>query len=143
MFQLEIVTPEKTVYSGRVESLRAPGTEGGFGVLAGHHPMLASLDVGQIMFRPACRAGVGAGREEGEGPKVAATSGGFAQVQRDSVTVLAETAELAGEIDVARAEAARDRARERLARRREAEVDAVRAEMALVRALNRLRVGEQ
>ena len=74
---------------------------------------------------------------------MAATSGGFAQVQRDSVTVLAETAELAGEIDVARAEAARDRARERLARRREAEVDAVRAEMALARALNRLRVGEQ
>ena len=131
-FQLEIVTPEKTVYSGRVESVRAPGTEGGFGVLAGHHPMLASLDVGQIVFR-----------EVGEGPKVAATSGGFAQVQRDGVTVLAETAELAGEIDVARAEAARDRARERLARGREAAVDAVRAEMALVRALNRLRVGGQ
>ena len=131
-FQLEIVTPEKTVYSGRVESVQAPGTEGGFGVLAGHHPMLASLDVGQIVFR-----------EAGEGPKVAATSGGFAQVQRDGVTVLAETAELAGEIDVARAEAARDRARERLARRREAAVDAVRAEMALARALNRLRVGGQ
>ena len=98
---------------------------------AGHHPMLASLDVGQIVFR-----------EAGEGPRVAATSGGFAQVQRDGVTVLAETAELSDEIDVARAEAARDRARERLAQQREAEVDAVRAEMALARALNRLRVGE-
>ncbi len=130
-FQLEIVTPEKTVYSGEVESLRAPGTEDGFGVLAGHHPMLASLGVGQIIFR-----------EEGEGPTVATTSGGFAQVQRDSVTVLAETAELAEEIDVARAESARDRARERLARRREAEVDAAQAEVALARALNRLRMVE-
>lgn len=130
-FQIEIVTPEKTVYSGEVESLRAPGSEGGFGVLAGHHPMLASLGVGQIIFR-----------KEGEAPKVAATSGGFAQVQLDSVTVLAETAELTEEIDVARAEAARDRARERLARRREPEVDAARAEMALARALNRLRVIE-
>ena len=49
-FQLEIVTPEKTVYSGEVERLRAPGTEGGFGVLAGHHPMLASLRIGEMVF---------------------------------------------------------------------------------------------
>ena len=130
VFELNVVTPERTVYSGTVEQLRAPGTEGSFGVLARHHPMVASLDVGPIIIR----------EQGGKGLRMA-TSGGFAEVSRDRVTVLAETVELGDEIDVARAEAARDRARERLARRREAEVDATRAEMAFARALNRLRVG--
>lgn len=129
-FQLDIVTPEKTVYSGEVERLRAPGTEGGFGVLAGHHPMLASLNIGEIVFS-----------EQQNGPKSVAISGGFAEVQRDRVTVLAETAEFAREIDVTRAEAARDRAREMLARKREQQVDETRANLALARAMNRLRIG--
>lgn len=131
-FQLEIVTPEKTVYSGEVERLRAPGTEGGFGVLAGHHPMLASLCIGEIVF------------SDGEqSPKSVAISGGFAEVQRDRVTVLAETAEFAREIDVTRAEAARDRARERLALKQDQQIDETRARLALARAINRLRTGEQ
>ncbi len=129
-FQLEIVTPEMTVYSGEVEQLRAPGTEGGFGVLAGHHPMLASLRIGEMVFS-----------EPEQGPKSVAISGGFAEVQRDRVTVLAETAEFAQEIDVNRAEAARDRARELLARRREQQIDEARATLALARAVNRLRIG--
>ncbi|MCE2438114.1 MAG: F0F1 ATP synthase subunit epsilon [Candidatus Latescibacteria bacterium] len=129
-FQLEIVTPEKTVYSGEVERLRAPGTEGGFGVLAGHHPMLAALAIGQMVFS-----------EQEQGPQSVAISGGFAEVQRDRVTVLAETAEFAQEIDVTRAEVARDRARERLARKRDQQVDEARARLALVRAINRLRTG--
>ncbi len=131
-FQLEIVTPEKTVYSGEVEKLRAPGTEGGFGVLAGHHPMLASLSIGEMVF---------SGPENG--PKSVAISGGFAEVQRDRVTVLAETAEFALEIDVTRAEAARDRARERLALKQDQQIDETRARLALARAINRLRTGEQ
>ncbi len=131
-FQLEIVTPEKTVYSGEVEQLRAPGTEGGFGVLAGHHPMLASLRIGEMVFF------------EGEqGPKSVAISGGFAEVQRDRVTVLAETAEFAPDIDVNRAEAARDRAREMLTRKQEQQIDEARATLALARAVNRLRIGVQ
>lgn len=129
-FQLEIVTPEKTVYSGEVESLRAPGTEGGFGVLAGHHPMLASLDIGRMTFSD---------REQGS--MSVAISGGFAEVRRDRVTVLAETAEFSQEIDVTRAEAARDRARERLEKRREQQTDQARARLALARAINRLRIG--
>ena len=129
-FQLEIVTPEKTVYSGEVEQLRAPGTEGGFGVLAGHHPMLASLRIGEMVF------------SEGEqGPKSVAISGGFAEVRRDRVTVLAETAEFAQDIDVNRAEAARDRAREMLTRKQEQQIDEARANLALARAMNRLRIG--
>lgn len=131
-FQLEIVTPEKTVYSGEVEGLRAPGTEGGFGVLAGHHPMLASLSIGKLVF---------SGQENG--PKSVAISGGFAEVQRDRVTVLAETAEFAQDIDVNRAEAARDRAREMLAQKQEQQIDEARAQLALSRAINRLRIGVQ
>lgn len=129
-FQLEIVTPEKTVYSGEVESLRAPGTEGGFGVLAGHHPMLAALDIGRMTFSD---------REQGS--TSVAISGGFAEVRRDRVTVLAETAEFSQEIDVTRAEAARDRARERLEKKREQQTDEARATLALARAINRLRIG--
>ena len=129
-FQLEIVTPEKTVYSGEVERLRAPGTEGGFGVLAGHHPMLASLSIGEMVFS-----------EQEQEPRSIAIGGGFAEVQRDRVTVLAETAELAQEIDVTRAEAALDRARERLAQKRDQQIDEARASLALARAINRLRIG--
>ena len=131
-FQLEIVTPEKTVYSGEVESLRAPGTEGGFGVLAGHHPMLAALDIGRMTFSD---------REQGS--TSVAISGGFAEVRRDRVTVLAETAEFSQEIDVSRAEAARDRARERLEKKREQQTDEARAKLALARAINRLRIGSR
>ncbi|MDE3258797.1 MAG: F0F1 ATP synthase subunit epsilon [Gemmatimonadota bacterium] len=129
-FQLEIVTPEKTVYSGEVEQLRAPGSEGGFGVLAGHHPMLASLSIGVMVFS-----------EQEQDPKSVAISGGFAEVQRDRVTVLAETAEFAQDIDVNRAEAARDRAREMLTRKQEQQIDETRAQLALSRAINRLRIG--
>lgn len=132
MFQLEIVTPEKTIYSGEVNSLRAPGTEGGFGVLAGHHPMLASLRIGEMVFS-----------DVEQEPKSVAISGGFAEVQRDRVTVLAETAEFAQDIDVNRAEAARDRAREMLTRRQETQIDEARATLALARAVNRLRIGVQ
>ena len=131
-FELEIVTPEKTIYSGTVERLQAPGSDGSFGVLARHHPMLSALGIGRVSFL-----------EAGGNRKRAAISGGFAEVQRDHVIVLAESAELAEEIDVARAEAARDRARERVARRRDPEVDMARAEAALDRALWRLRVAGQ
>ena len=128
-FHFEIVTPVKMVYSGAVESLRAPGVDGSFGVLARHLPMVASLGVGFLIIR-----------EEGGESLEMATSGGFAEVLRDRVTVLAETAEREEEIDVSRAEAARDRARGRLAKRRDPEIDYARAEAALARALNRLRI---
>ena len=128
-FQLEIVTPEKTVYSGEIESLRAPGSEGEFGVLARHRAMLAALGVGRIQFK-----------ETGAEDRQVATSGGFAEVHGSGVTILAETAEFGEEIDLARAEAARDRARERLGRRRDVDVDEARAEIALLRAVNRLRM---
>ncbi len=127
-FALEVVTPERVVYSGQVTSLQAPGSEGGFGVLAGHIPLLTGLQIGRLRFV----------EEDGNEVKMA-ISGGFVEVRREQVSVLAETAERIEEIDVERAEAARRRAEEELARAREERVDRARAQAALARAINRLR----
>ena len=127
-FHLDIVTPERTIFSGSVESLQAPGSQGSFGVLARHAPMIAAMKVGALGF-------VEEGSPE---PRTLACSGGFVEVGGDRVTVLAEAAEFGDEIDRARAEAARERAQQRLSERDG--VDAVRAEVALSRALNRLRI---
>ncbi|HCL28725.1 MAG TPA: F0F1 ATP synthase subunit epsilon [Candidatus Latescibacteria bacterium] len=124
-FQLRIVTPEKILYSGDVVSLQAPGSEGSFGVLANHAPMVASLSTGAMDFV-----------EDGDRRHLA-TSGGFVEVSGEGVTVLAETAEFNDEIDITRAQASRDRAHQRVVDR---EQDRVRAEAALQRALNRLKV---
>ena len=129
-FALEVVTPERVAYSGQAASLQAPGSEGSFGVLAGHIPLLTSLQIGRLRFV----------EEDGNEVQMA-ISGGFVEVGREQVAVLAETAERVEEIDVARAEAARQRAEERLARAREERVDVARAEAALARAINRLRIG--
>ena len=129
-YRLDIVTPELTLFSGEVRHLRDPGTEGSFGALAGHVPMLSAMKVGCLDFI-----------QEGHGEFQVATSGGFVEVQREQVTVLAETAEFATEIDMERAQAARDRALERLADD-EHEIDEVRAKLALNRALNRLRISQ-
>ena len=129
-FALEVVTPERVAYSGQVASLQAPGSEGSFGVLAGHIPLLTSLQIGRLRFV----------EEDGNEVQMA-ISGGFVEVGREQVAVLAETAERVEEIDVARAEAARQRAEERLARAREERVDVARAEAALARAVNRIRIG--
>ena len=126
-FNLEIVTPQRLVYRGEVTGVRAPGIQGGFGVLARHIPYLTALTVGEIIIR-----------EEGDS-KYLATSGGFVEVLRSGVTVLAENAEFAEEIDAERAEQARERAKER-ARQRSAEIDQARAEAALARAINRLKI---
>ena len=129
-FALEIVTPEKTVYSGQVNSLQAPGSEGSFGIMAGHMPLLTSLQIGALSFA-----------EEGGGEAHMAVSGGFAEVGRERVTILAETAERAEEIDVERAQSSLQRAEERLEDRQKTGVEVVRAQVALSRALNRLKVG--
>ena len=127
-FALEVVTPERVAYSGQISSLQAPGSEGSFGVLAGHIPLLTSLQIGRLRFV----------EEDGNEVKMA-ISGGFVEVGREQVAVLAETAERVEEIDVERAEAARQRAEERLAQAREDRVDVARAQAALARAVNRLR----
>ncbi len=127
---LEIVTPERLVVALDVDEVVLPGAEGSFGVLPGHAPLLAQLDVGEISYR--------VGRER----KYLAASGGFAEVLRSAVTVLAETVERAEEIDVARARRAQERAADSL----RADLSAgelARAEVALKKALCRVQTAHR
>ncbi len=102
--QLEVVTPERRVVQAEVSELVAPGALGEFGVLAGHEPFVTALDAGLVSFRAS----------EGGETRYLAVSGGFAEVAEDRVILLVDTCETADEIDRPRAEAARDRAAQRL-----------------------------
>jgi F-type H+-transporting ATPase subunit epsilon len=130
-FQLEIVTPRRVVFQAPVTSFSAPGVVGGFQVLRSHAPLLSTIGVGEVKIIDA------KGRELHY-----ATSGGFVEVHDNKVVLLAETAEEAHEIDVKRAEAARDRAFKRISEKK-IETDIERARAALQRALNRLRVAQR
>ena len=103
-FPLDIVTPERTVLSEQVISIQVPAATGSMGILAHHAPLLAELGVGECIVK------LPTGAEE-----QLVLSGGFVEVSREKVTVLADTAEFAGEIDVNRAEAALARARDLIA----------------------------
>jgi F-type H+-transporting ATPase subunit epsilon len=127
-FQLEIVSPNRVVFEGEASSVSAPGTLGGFQVLYNHAPLLSSLEVGPLKYKSP--AGV---------DTVYATGGGYLEVRDNKVTVLVESAELTEEIDVERARSARERAEGRL-RSHDQSLDMARAELALARALNRLRL---
>ena len=124
---LEIVTPDRALVREEVDELQLPGQEGYFGVLPGHTPLLAMLKVGELWYRI--------------GPEKVflAITGGFVEVLPDRVTVLAQIAERAQDIDVARAEAARQRAEERLAHPSQ-DIDLERARIALMKSLIRLQV---
>jgi F-type H+-transporting ATPase subunit epsilon len=124
--RLEIVTPEKKVFSEDVSFLVAPGTDGELGIMPEHAPLITALNIGLLRIE-----------QEGKKFKVVLT-GGFMEVRNSKVTVLADTAERTESIDAARAEAARRRAEERLVSK-SPEIDVVRAEMALKRALVRLK----
>lgn len=125
---LELATPTRMVVAEAVDEVVIPGSQGYFGVLPGHAPLLATLGIGELTYRN--------GREE----RHVAVAGGFAEVRNDKVIVLADAAELPGEIDRARAERARDRAEQRLSGRSQDEIDYTRAATALARALIRLQV---
>jgi F-type H+-transporting ATPase subunit epsilon len=126
---LEIVTIERKVYDDHVNMVIAPGSEGVLGILPRHAPLLTSLTFGELQVK-----------KEGEEDQFFAIGGGFMEVQPDHVVVLADSAERAEEIDAARAEAARRRAEELLARAREDKMDFVQAEIALRRSVTRLKV---
>lgn len=125
--KLEIMSPHGPVYAADVDHVRVPGVEGSFGVLPGHTPFLAPLDVGLI------EATLGKVEER------FATSGGLAEVHPDRVVIMAETAEKADAIDFERAQEAERRARQRLETAEEG-VDFDRARLALMRAINRQRI---
>jgi F-type H+-transporting ATPase subunit epsilon len=129
-FQLEIVTPEKMVVRDQAEEMQIPGKNGYLGILPGHAPLISELAVGEISYR------------NGGTTHHLSVAWGFAEVLPDKVTVLAETAERADEIDVKRAQEAKQRAEERL-KSGSTDVDFNRAEIALQRAETRLDVAEK
>lgn len=128
--ELQIVTPDRLVVRERVDEVQIPGAQGYFGVLPGHTPMLAALAVGEMWYR------------KGAEKTYVSLAYGFAEVLPDSVTVLAQLAERADEIDVARAQAARKRAEDRLAGPR-SDIDYERARIALAKSLSRLQVSSR
>ncbi len=127
---LEIVTPDHALVREEVDEIEAPGAEGYFGVLPGHTPFLSTLAVGQLWYRK--------GREK----TYLSIAFGFAEVLPDRVTILAQIAETAEAIDVRRAELARRRAEERLAKPT-MDMDFERARIALMKSLIRLQVAER
>src|ERR1700675_2686409 len=126
-FQLEIVTPEKLVVKESVEEAQIPGLGGYLGILPGHAPLITELAVVVITYRA---QGVS---------KTLSVAWGFVEVLPDKVTMLAETAERPDEIDVARAEKAKDRA-EQMLKSNDPQLDYGRAQDALQRAETRLKV---
>src|SRR5262245_3935827 len=125
--KLQIVSPERSLVNETVDEVEIPGADGYFGVLPGHTPLLALLGAGELWYR------------QGQERTYLHISFGFAEVQPDRVTILAQIAEKAEEIDVARAEAAKKRAEERLVKPA-IDMDAERARIALMKALIRLQV---
>ncbi|MBI2620387.1 MAG: F0F1 ATP synthase subunit epsilon [Ignavibacteriales bacterium] len=130
-FHLDIVTPRKVVLSAEVSSFSAPGVVGGFQVLKSHAPLLSSIAVGEVKVID----------QNGTESRYA-TSGGFVEVRENKVVMLAETAERADEIDVKRAESARTRAEKRISEK-SPEMNLERARVALLRAVNRIRVAQR
>ena len=128
--QLKIVSADRSLVNEQVDEIEIPGAEGYFGVLPGHTPLLALLGAGELWYR----------RGPAESDRhYLAIAFGFAEVQPDAVTILAQIAEKADDIDVARAEAAKKRAEERLLTPA-IEMDAERARVALLKSLVRLQV---
>jgi F-type H+-transporting ATPase subunit epsilon len=124
---LQIVTPDRLIVREQVDEVQIPGSEGYFGVLPGHTPLLASLAVGELWYR------------KGQEKFYLSIAFGFAEVLPDRVTILARLAERAEEIDVDRAESSKKRAEERLAQPK-SDIDYERARIALTKSLARLQV---
>ncbi|MCP3941696.1 MAG: F0F1 ATP synthase subunit epsilon [Desulfobacteraceae bacterium] len=125
---LEVVTPLKAVVSEEVELVVAPGSEGEFGALKGHTTFLTSLKMGALRYKDL------KGKE-----RLLFINGGFAEVLPDKVTILAESAERRKDIDVARAQQAKERAEKRLVDKA-SDLDFVRAEVALRKAIDRIKI---
>jgi F-type H+-transporting ATPase subunit epsilon len=126
--KLDIVTAERSIFSGEADMILAPGALGQLGILPYHAPLMTSLEPGELIIR------------KGDEEICMAVLGGFMEVRPDRVLILADAAEMASEIDVQRAEAAKQRAQEKLALRGVPTVDEAVAQAALMRALVRLKV---
>ena len=111
--------------------MRCPGLDGSFGIMANHQEGIFSLDIGEIMIKTNSEI------------KYYSTSGGFAEIANDGVCILVETVESASDIDISRAEAALQRSRDRKSSSDKENLDQMRLDSALSRALNRLRVSKK
>jgi F-type H+-transporting ATPase subunit epsilon len=129
--QLEIVTPERLAYSDEVDEVIVPGSEGELGILPRHAPLVATLGAGELRIK------------KGNEWESFAVFGGFVQVRPDKVVVLAETADLASEIDLERAKAARQEAERALEQGAREPADLAAAQAALQQALLHIRVAER
>ena len=127
---LELVTPDRSVVRESVDEMQIPGTEGYLGVLPGHTPLLTSLQVGELWFR------------QGGETSYVSVAFGFAEVLPDRVTILAQIAERAEDIDIERAQEAERRARDRLAKSA-TDIDFERARISLMKSLIRLQVASK
>ena len=130
-FNLDIVTPTRNLEEMVVSYVRCPGLDGSFGIMANHQEGIFSLDIGEIMIKTKSET------------KYLSTSGGFAEIVNDGFSILVETVESASDIDIPRAEAALQRARDRKSSSDNENLDQARLENALSRALNRLQVAKK
>ena len=130
-FNLDIVTPTRNLEEMVVSYVRCPGLDGSFGIMANHQEGIFSLDIGEIMIKTKSET------------KYLSISGGFAEIVNDGVSILVETVESASDIDIPRAEAALQRARDRKSSSDNENLDQARLENALSRALNRLQVAKK
>jgi F-type H+-transporting ATPase subunit epsilon len=128
----EVVTAERTVFEDDVEMVVAPGIEGQLGILPQHAPLMTALTFGELVIH-----------REGQEDEFIAIGGGFMEVGPDHVTILADSAERAEEIDMARAEEAVLRAEELMAQKQREDADFIRAEAALRRSMIRLKVARR
>ncbi|HWO98598.1 MAG TPA: F0F1 ATP synthase subunit epsilon [Bacillus sp. (in: firmicutes)] len=127
---VSVVTPDGPVYEADVEMVSTRAQSGELGILAGHIPLVAPLQIGAVRLK------------KGSSTELVAVSGGFLEVRPDKVTILAQAAEKAEEIDVERAKESKQRAEQRLQGKQD-DVDFKRAELSLKRAINRIEVGQR
>jgi F-type H+-transporting ATPase subunit epsilon len=127
---LEIVTPEKHLFSGKVDEVTVPSNVGYLGILPGHAPLLSELGIGEISYKI------------GDTTEYLSCSWGFLEVLPDRVTILAQTAESASEIDINRAEQAKTRA-EKILASKDPGIDFARAQLAMMRAISRLNAAKR
>jgi F-type H+-transporting ATPase subunit epsilon len=128
---LEIVTPEKMAFSGNVEDVTIPGTEGEFGVLRGHEALLSSIEIGELNFT-----------KDGKKSYYAVNTG-YAEVTSNKVTILIETAERSDSIDKDRARKAKEVAEARLAQLVKEDNEYEKVHLALLRSITRISVAEK
>jgi F-type H+-transporting ATPase subunit epsilon len=131
LLDLEIISPEKKVYTGKVKSVTVPGSKGNFQVLFNHAPLISTLEIGIIRVD-----------KEDQTSQVYATSGGSIEVLENHILILSDTVESVEKIDLDRAEKAKERAEERLSGKSNV-VDVDRARAALARAINRIKAFEK